>query len=142
MSNEICTSYAWKCSAYNTIQHINMEGLYCLSMLYCIIRSTFSCIRGTYFRWHGTLSMICSAFSIIYGGYLAKLCTSSRITIICCANNFMCNTNNSICSQCVDTCGAIWLYTVVCRCRHNLKPEADNSWNHCDCSSWELFHLR
>ena len=102
--------------------HFLMQCLYCLSMLYCIIRSTFSCIRGTCFIWHGTFCMICSAFSVIYGGYLiiysVKVCRYSRINSIWYAKSVICYTNNLIRSSNDETCGGILIirssFTIIC----------------------------
>ena len=68
-------------------------------------------------------------FYVIYGGYLiifnVKLWIYSRITIIWCAHNVICNTHNSICSsndilysQRFETCGSSLIiyssFTIIC----------------------------
>ena len=66
------------------------------------------------------ICMICSTFSVIYGGYIiicsVKVCRYSWITITCIwyAHSAICNTNNTVCSsndiifsQCYETCGGI-----------------------------------
>ena len=80
-----------------------------------------------YLTWYILHDMQCLFCYILwlFNNMQCKLCRYSRITIIWCANNVICNTDNiicssndMICSQCFETCRCISIlnrsFTFIC----------------------------